>query len=799
MIIFIAGLVVLGSIRTKGQVQRSLNMSLLLIKVPRESAESNQGEKKSPKELINVAEQLISSFANIHSKGWNKFIYGEPYIALEIAVHHLGEETHFYLSVPRSNEDAIEKQLYAYFPTAEIMKVKDYNIFNPEGVAVGSSFTFSEDPILPFRTYQKLEADPLSAILTSISKLQANGEGAAIQLLIRPSHAKKHIKLANKVAREMQSGYQFKEALGRAKHPPKLSKPDPNKPFQPEKPKTVSPIDDEIIKAISAKTGKQIFDVNLRLLSSAVSEPRANDILSDLEGAFVQYSGPGLNGLKPHRLSGNSLKKLIFNYSFRLFDNKQKLIMSTEEITSIYHMPLSVTAAPNVKFLKAKQAEPPSELPSDGIVIGYNNYRGIETPIRLSVPDRQRHMYIIGQTGTGKTVAMQAMVRQDIESGRGVCVIDPHGQFADWVLSIVPKERADDVVYFNPGDVERPMGLNLLEIDPTKPEQKTFISNEFFTIMKTIYKELPEAFGPMFEQYWKNSVLLLLDDYQNQIPTLAEVPRVFSDEAFRRDKLSRETNPLVKSFWEQEAEKAGGEAALANMTPYITSKLSPFLANDYLRPIVAQQKSAFDFREIMDKQKIFVINLSKGRIGERNAYLLGMVIVSRLSMMALSRVDMDESQRKDFYLYIDEFQNFITPSIATILSEARKYKLDLILANQYLKQLPEEIKDAVFGNVGNLITCRISPDDAEFMKNKFEPVFSVQDIINIDNLNAYVNILINGRPSRPFNIRLPLNEYVKNAGSKEVGESVKELSRLKFGRPREEIEAEIRSRYSFNN
>ncbi|MGD0976979.1 MAG: DUF87 domain-containing protein [Minisyncoccia bacterium] len=796
VVIFIAGLVTLGGMRTKGQVQRALNMTLFLVKVPRETGDEESGGKKSAKELINITEQMISSFSNLHAKGWNKFIFGEPYLALEIAVHHIGEETHFYVSVPRTSEDAIEKQLYAFFPKAEISTVKDYNIFNPDGVVSGSYLKYSNNPILPIRTYQNLEADPLSSILTSMSKLQAEGEGAALQLLIRPSHAKKQKKLAAKVVREMQSGHQFKDAVGRVKHPPKLPKPDPKKPVLPEKPKTVSPADEEIIKAISAKVGKQIFDVNIRLLTSAPSEIRAKEILDDFENSFVQYSAPDLNNLKAAKQFNGALNKLIYNFSFRIFNNKQKMVMSTEEIASIYHFPLSSTSAPNVQFLKAKPSESPANMPQVGIILGKSVFRGQEKLIRMTDDDRRRHLYLIGQTGTGKTTLMKDMVRQDIEAGNGVCVIDPHGDFAEFALSVVPRERAEEVIYFDPADTERPLGLNLLEIDPSKPEQKTFITNEFYSIMKTIYRDLPEAFGPMFENYYKNAALLLLDDYENEIPTLADISRVLADDNYRKDKLSREKNYLVKNFWEMEAEKAGGEAALANMVPYITSKMAPFLANEFIRPIVTQQKSAFNFRDIIDNRKILVVNLSKGKIGDINANLLGLTIVSRLLMAAFSRSDTPgQNQLPDFYLYMDEFQNFSTPSIATILSEARKYKLDLIMAHQFIKQLPEEIKNAVFGNVGSMAVFRVSPEDAEYLKTKFEPTFTPQDLSNIDNLNAYVNLLISGQTARPFNIRVETDK-VFGAGSKEMSTAIKELSRMKFGRPREEVEKELMARYN---
>lgn len=792
VIIFIAGLVIVGSFRTKGSIARALNMSLFLISVPRENLASQN--QRPEKEIISVMEQLYSSFTNLHAKGWNKFIYGEPYISLEMGVHHIGEEIHFYMAVPRSYEQIFEKQVNGFFPTAQVERIKDYNIFNSQGVSLGGYFRLKNNSILPFKTYQSLQADPLGGLATSLSKLQKEGEGAAIQILIRPTHQDNLRKLAQKTAKEMQSGFNFSKALSLAKHPPK--KPKAGQP-EPERPKAVTPFEEEIVKGIQLKASKPLFDTNIRIVVSAFNEGRASQLLNDLSGAFVQFSSNEMNSLQLSKITGGSLKKLLFNFSFRLFDNSQTALLSSEEITSIFHFPLGTTLAPRIKFLKSKPSEPPPNLPQEGIVLGKNIFRGIETQIHMANKDRQRHLYVIGQTGTGKTVFMKSMLRQDVENGQGVCVIDPHGDFAEFVLSIVPPERAEDVIYFDPGDINFPMGLNMLEIDPAHPEQKTMVIDELFGIFDKLYN-LKETGGPMFEKYFKNSALLLLDDYVHEIPTLADISRVLVDNAYRADKLSRETNPLVSQFWQLEAEKAQGEQSLANMAPYITSKITSFVFNEFLRPIINQQKSSFNFREVMDGQKILVVNLSKGRIGDLNANLLGMIIVGKLLMAALSRVDIaDELARKDLYLYIDEFQNFTTDSIATILSEARKYHLDLIIAHQFIKQLKEGIRDSIFGNVGSIVSFRIGPDDAEFMKNKFEPVFSPQDLMNIDNLNAYVNLLTNGQTERPFNIKID-TERVFGAENPKMTEYLKQLSRSKYARPREEVENEIKAKFNTN-
>ena len=793
--LFIAGFAFVDNLKKRGGITRALNMSLFLVTLPREAFSAGQGQSQRPeKEIISIMEHLYSSFTNLHSKGWNKFIYGEPYISLEMAVHHIGEEINFYVAVPKNYEQIFEKQVQGIFPMAELERTKDYNIFNPDGVSVGAYLKLKENPILPFKTYQQLQSDPLGAIANSLSKLEKEGEGATIQILIRPSHHTEVRHDAQRVAKEMQSGHDFKTALKRVKKP--QTKEEKQKEAEKMTPQLVTPFGQEMVKSIQSKSSRPLFDTNIRLIVSANDKFRADQILQNLSESFVQFASPDMNSFAVNKSpEGRFLRRLLFNFSFRLFNNSNVAVLSSEEITSLYHFPFTSATAPKIKFLKAKPAEPPPNLPQQGVILGRNIYRGEERVVRMTDEDRRRHWYTIGQTGTGKSTLMKAMLRQDIENGKGLCMIDPHGEFAEFALSIVPKNRIDDVIYFDPGDVERPMGLNMLEIDPSHPEQKTRVIDELFTIFDRLY-DLKQTGGPMFEKYFKNAALLLLDDYRNEIPTLADISRVMVNSAYRADKLSRETNPLVKEFWQMEAEKAGGEASLANMAPYISSKVTSFVYNEFLRPIINQKKSAFNFREVMDSQKILIINLSKGRIGDLNANLLGMVIVGKLLMAALSRVDIvDEKARKDFYLYIDEFQNFTTESISVILSEARKYRLDLIIAHQFIKQLKDNIRDAVFGNVGSIVAFRIGPDDSEFMKNKFEPVFSPQDLMNIDNLNAYVSLLINGQTSRPFNVRLE-TEKVFGAGSPEIARSIKEMSRLKYGRPREEVEKEIQERVS---
>ena len=462
------------------------------------------------------------------------------------------------------------------------------------------------------------------------------------------------------------------------------------------------------------------------------------------------------------------------------------MILNSEEIASFYHMPISSTETPRVKWLKSREAPPPSNLPDKGVLIGKSVFRGQSKDIYITDDDRRRHIYVIGQTGTGKSTLLGNMIVDDIKKGKGVAIIDPHGDLAENALSYVPQNRIDDVIYFDPGDIQRPLGLNMLEYNFNRPEEKTFIVNEMQGIFNKLFP--PETMGPMFEQYMRNALLLLMEDMPNEPATLIEMPRIFTDSEYRKRKLARIQNPVVIDFWEKEAVKAGGEASLANMTPYITSKFNNFISNDYMRPIIGQPKSAFNFRQVMDEGKILLVNLSKGRIGDINAGLLGMVFTGKLLMAALSRVDIAEAgKRRDFNLYVDEFQNFTTDSISTILSEARKYRLNMTMAHQFIAQLTEKTRDSVFGNVGSQVVFRVGIQDAEFLEKQFQPVFDKGDLINIDNFNAYVKILVNGQTVKPFNIQTLLLER----GNRELIDQLKEHSRQKYGADRQETEEAI--------
>lgn len=763
------------------RIRLSLSYVLLLVELPKYHLMPKPETQIRVTDEINNFENFINSLTKIK----------QP-IIFEIATPHYGEEIMFYVAVPRKYLESMQKTIRSFWPGSEAIIVKeDFNIFNPEGVTLGSYVKLKNHYFRPIKTYKEIalgNLDPLDAFLAAFNKLRKEGEGLAYQVIVKPLGGKESKKI-KKVIEKLKEGKRFEEAISRDLLQEIFTPKEKKEEKELEERKR--PIDEHLIKNIEAKMLKPFFEVNIRLLMSAPNVFDAEEILSTIESAFYQYLNPGVNEFVIHRVKGRALRNLIYEFSFRLFNKRQKLILNSEEIASIIHFPTSYSKSPIIHWLSARTAPPPVNLPREGIILGESFYQGQKEIVRIKRNDRRRHIYVIGQTGTGKTTLLKNMAEQDMANGDGICFIDPHGDVAQELLGLVPKERVDDVIYFNPGDIRRPIGLNILEYDPRYPEQKTFIINTLIEIIDKLYN-LHLTGGPMFEQYLRNALLLIMDDPSWGF-TLLEVSRVFVDRRFREELISKCKNYPVVEFWTKQAPVVGGELSLENMITWITSKLNPFITNDFVRPIIAQPKSSLDFRYIMDNKKILIVNLSKGKIGETSAYLLGMILVAKILSAAFSRVDIPEEQRKDFYLYIDEFQNFAFKGIASILSEARKYRLSLVLAHQYIKQLPEEIASAVFGNVGTILCFRVGTEDADFLEKQFAPIFTKVDLVNIPNYNLYLKLLIDGYVSDPFNIRT----FPPHEPNRELAEKVLELSMLKYGKPREEIEAEIEERYKY--
>ncbi|MFA4955204.1 MAG: type IV secretion system DNA-binding domain-containing protein [Patescibacteria group bacterium] len=786
----------------RGRAKVAFDLKVMLVKVPKETKKEDMEQTKSTQQIqetISVMETVFATVGSLKSeRGIIPWLFGRNSVfSFEIVMHR--DKISFYIAVPSKYRQFTEQQIHAQFPNAEVTDEPDYNIFTPNGLVMGCYLKQRRSSAFPVKTYRKLESDPLNSLTNALSKVE-EGDGVAVQFVVS-SAPPKWRREGLHIARAMQQGKKLSEVHSGGKilsavgsELGRFAQASQSAPSKPAEAYRLSPLEEEMVKGLEEKASKAGLDVNIRVVVSSANREKAKRYLTDILGSFGQYNvyeyGNSFVKATPRFQSG-----LIRHFIYRHYDPRFRVTLNAEEMASLYHFPLATTETPKINWLLVRRALPPPNLPSEGISLGVSDYRGHEYKIRMKPEDRRRHMYIIGGSGTGKSQLQASLIRQDILAGRGVCVIDPHGELAEQCLGYVPKERADDVIYFNPADVARPMGLNMLEYDPKYPEQKTFVINEMLKIFDKLY-DLKSTGGPMFEQYMRNAMILIMDDPASG-STLMEIPKVLSDEEFRAFKLTKCTTQVVKDFWTKEAQKAGGEASLANMVPYITSKLTPFIANDIMRPIIGQQNSAFNVRQAMDEGKILLLNLSKGKLGDLNAYLIGMVLVGKILMAALSRTDMDPQSRKDFYLYIDEFQNFLTDSISAILSEARKYGLDLIVAHQYIGQLvvnnDTRIRDAIFGNVGTKCVFRVGVDDAEFLSKEYAPVFGQFDMVNVPGMHCLMRLLIDNTASRPF-----MNKVIPapwpDAKSKELAAMITELSRYKYGRKRELVEAEILER-----
>lgn len=769
----------------------------LLVTVPRfrhKEQTERTGTKEQMVDAVAAAETFFSTVGGLKAHhGFHAWLFGRhDELAFEIVSHN--KEIRFYVTVPRDMEQVVTQQLSAAYPDCFPEAVEDYNIFGPNSVILGSYLVFKREHAFPIKTFRKLDKDPLDSLTNVLAKVP-EGEGAAIQLVVRS--APKHWRNRGvAIAGRMAKGMSMDEAVRGAKHTKinwlaeaGLSKQEEKKP---EEPRKLSPLEEETVKGLEEKASKAGLEVCIRLVTAGTSVDSAHTTLAGMINAFApysiyQYGNSFVKVVPPFK------KRLIRRFIYRSFDERNKVVMNAEELASVWHLPTPWTDTPGIKWLGARKGPAPSNVPvgpeaGGELELGYNVYRGVKTPVWMKSPDRLRHMYVMGKSGAGKSEMIATLAIQDIHLGHGVAVIDPHGDLIEHILGNIPKERIDDVIHFNPSDLDRPMGLNMLEA-PSEAK-KDNVASEMISIFYKLFP--PEMIGPMFEHQMRNVMLTLMADIENP-GTVAEIPRMFSDQEFADTWVAKLKDPVVRAFWEKEMAKTS-DFHKSEMLGYLISKVGRFVENEMMRNIIGQQHSSFNFRNVMDEGKIFLCNLAKGKTGDINADLLGMIVVTKLQMAALERADMSEADRKPFFLYIDEFQNFVTDSIATILSEARKYRLALIIAHQYIGQLSKnndtKIKDAVFGNVGTMMVARIGPEDVDTLEKVYAPDFSGYDLINSDKFTWYVKMIVDNASTRPFTMNLT----PKPKGDRELAEAIKELSRLKYGRDKAIVEAEIMER-----
>jgi hypothetical protein len=737
-------------IKTAAWEKKSLKTQVFQVRLP----QTNEVE-------ISAADQLYSGLNGIAGQlgKIKKFLSARDFVSFEIVA--FPENIRFYVVTPEKIASLVEKQINSAYPDAEISPAKDYNIF-PEATKVAyAAMELKGDQYKPIKTYEELNTDSMSVITGSMGKLQ-KGEAIAYQLVITPAGSdwrndgKKYV---NKV-RDNNS--------------------------DPEKKKI--DVQDDVLSNIEKKTEKIGFFADLRIVAVSPHQESANANLSAVIGALDQFKNESGNHFSKSKTEVG--KAFIRDFIYRI--PKEMMVLNTAELSTIFHFPNQTVRTPHINWLLSKRApagpEVSSKYTEGSVHIATSIYRDQEKKIYLKLNDRRRHMYMVGKTGAGKTNFLQRMILQDIYNGQGLAFLDPHGDAAEFILERIPPERAEDVIYFNPADSERPIGFNIMEY--SNENEKYRIVESFLGLMNKMFDPHNQGItGPRFQQAVRNGMLTAMAMPDT---SLVEVVRIITDDKYVKKFLPHLKDEVVKRYWTDQIANTQ-DFHKSEILGHVTSKFEKFVTNKLMRNIIAQSKSGFNIREAMDSKKILIINLSKGLIGEENSQFLGLLMVPRILNAAMQRADIEESKRQDFFLYVDEFQNFATDDFQQILSEARKYRLNLVVANQYIAQIDEKIRDAVFGNVGTTVSFKVGVNDASYLQNEFSPVFEQNDLINLENYNVYMKLLVDGEYPAPFSAKVPYDPE-KFPKYEEVGKMIKELSRLRYGRDRELVEQEITRR-----
>lgn len=782
-------------LREAKNYERGLKMVPMYIHIPPagEDLEANgRDERDVTEEILSQAQIMYDIISSTIQKGFKSKIYGQRHISFEILAHD--GLIHYYVVVPAVLVDVVRQAVSSAYPSARLDEVEEKNIFNQAGKisgTIGGEFTLKKEYAYPIATYHESKRDATRAILNALSTITKE-DGAAIQLMIRPAKTgwiKEAISCAERIKKEkgvkkptLLSMFSPKELMGVLWKPPEIKETKPED-------KQLSSLEQNIVEAIEEKTRYPGYETLIRIVVSSNTASRSQALLKSIVSAFSLFDSTTNNGLKFS--PAKDVEELVTAYIFRFFPQTiEENILNSVELATIFHLPdQDSIPTSQVQRQLVKQVDGPNQPMTEGLLLGFNEFRGVKKPIRLRPDDRRRHTYFIGQTGTGKSSLLENFVYQDMIDGRGLVFIDPHGDSAEKILGFVPKDRAEDVIYFCPGDLENPMGLNLFEF--SSKDQQDFLIQETINMLYALYDPNRQGFiGARFEQIFRNCALLLMSDPNGG--TLIDVPKLLVDPDFVKQKLKYVTDQSLMDYWTKEWPAAQKSNDAGEVTSWVASKFAAFLSNTMMRNIIGQNKSSFDIRHIMDNKKILLVNLSKGLTGELNSRLLGMIFVMKFQVAAMSRADTPENERQDFCLYVDEFQNFATESFSTILSEARKYRLNLILANQFMAQLTDTIRESILGNIGTIISGRLGVTDAELMQKKFMPIFDAEDLTKLPNFQGVISVLINGVPSSAFSISL--NTWPMAKSNKELGDALKKLSAAKYGRPRAQVEREITER-----
>lgn len=749
------------------------NPFVMQILVPREN------EKASL-----AAEQM---FASIHGilEDYEKCL---DVISFEIASTEQ-DGIRFYVVAPEHLSRFIEGQIYAQYPNADIKYVQDYasnDSSSQETFITTGEIEMEKDYIFPIKTFRSFEVDPLAAITGAMSELNL-GEKVWLQIISRPvsnywqERSKKYI-TAIKEGKDPNGVTLLSFLTDLVKGMGKALTESSDSKNQKEVVKLL-PGQEEELSEIENKMLKVGFEFKVRVVAKADTQIRSEQMLRDVVASFKQFTTAHLNNFV-HILPEKTGKEVYDDYIKRYIPKDEPDILNIEELASLYHLPNISVETPNIAWSRARKLEPPMNLPKategEVTIFGETDYRDIKVEFGIKKADRQRHFYLLGKTGTGKSTLFKNMFISDVLAGEGACFVDPHGDTVEELLDYIPPNRIDDVIYFNPTDVENPVGFNMLELKDKS--QRDLIADGVVEVFK---KQFGESWGPRLQYILTNTIATALEA---QGTTLLAIIRLLVDTNYRKFILKQVGDPILYKFWVEEfAQMSQNNRLLTEAISPIQNKVGRFISSAVIRNIIGQVKSTIDLRDIMDNQKILLVNLAQGKLGEETASLLGGMVITRLQATAMERVDIPIEQRKDFFLYVDEFQNFATESFAKILSEARKYKLNLTMTNQYIDQLPLTVRQAIFGNIGTLGSYVVSPADASILEKEFAPVVSADDLVSLDAWSMYVKLCIDGMTSVPFSAKSLPVRYHKFA----LKDDIVRQSREKYGIDRVVIEEKI--------
>lgn len=785
----------ISKMRKAKRYERGLKMVPLLIHLPPTTDDIDAGSRDArdiTSEAVSKAQVMYSILSSTITKGLKTNLYGQRHFSFEIIAKN--GLVHYYAVVPAVLVQTVKQAVQSAYPTARLEEKREENIFEGGGgisAVAGVELTLNKEAYLPIATYEDTKRDAATALLNAMSAV-GKDEGAAVQILFRPAQkswtdeGKQYIEAVQKGKKKVTGGAMFGQLVVDIMRAP-FEPPSEREEKQVE---IVTNFKQEEINAISNKMRYPGFETLIRVVASSSSGPRSEAIMGGITSAFSQFNSPEGNGFKVNAMKDQ--KRLAVDYTFRFFPLKLRSnILNSVELASLFHLPeQSAIPSSSVERQLTKQVDGPAKLMTEGLLLGTNEFRGAKKAIYLGENDRRRHMYVIGQTGMGKSVFLENLAFQDMCDGRGFAFIDPHGDAVEAILQRVPEERIDDVIYFDPADIEHPVGMNMFEFK--SEDQKDFIVQEGISMLQSLFDPQNQGyFGPRGQHMFRNAALLLMADPAGA--TFIDIPQCFTDVEFVKSKLKYVTDKAVYDYWTKEFPQSQKSNDAGEVITWFASKWGPFISNTIMRNTLGQVKSGFNIREIMDNKKIFLVNLSKGRLGDINANLLGMIFVMKFQQAAMSRQDIPEDERQDFCLYVDEFQNFATDSFESILSEARKYRLNLIVANQFMTQLTEKIREALLGNVGTIICGRIGVTDADLMVKAFTPTFTAEDLTKTPNHAAIAKVMMFGMPSAPFTMNLP---HPMGEPNEQLMVTLKEYSAMKHSKSRAEVEKEIQERWN---